>query len=224
MTFELHIDKENELSEEKPKGPWVRYDLRELSWVEYDDCQRRCMVFIEETRMWSINKIKLQRMILTLALQRIVTENSVEELDLISKIPSDIHANALYAFYNAHCLLTDDDISMLEEQVSMYNNIEKVGQIKPPYNKMIIVLDLLRHFGGLTLSDVTSLTKKEIDTLYVLARLGMTWQMSQGINAIYEPVENRPEDNPVFREDIARTMAAREAFMTNLGKRPENED
>ena len=172
-TLECYIANGQMVSDKPRTGDWQKYYLKELIWIEYDYAQRACMLLREDSREWVINKIKLQRLILEKSLLKIeLSTGDIIWQDPINCLSEHI-ANLLYSFYNKNCFLTDDDISSLDEQVSYYNDATKINKIKPPYNKMIIILDLIRHFGGLTLQDICALSKRDLDTLYILARLGL---------------------------------------------------
>lgn len=182
------------LNLEKPKADdWTCYYLRELSWIEYDRIQKECMRPTKESggRMnwhpdiqagmkdqveWTIDKIKMQRMLLLEALYKVERANGEVAQDPMSCINIPV-ADALYAFYNAKCILNENEVLELERQVELYMNPKSVSRVKPPYNRMIIVLDLLRRgLATLGLEELVSLSKKDLDTLYLLGRLGFDWQ------------------------------------------------
>lgn len=167
------------LTEEPIGSNWIKYVLKELTWVEYDNIQAKCMKFIRKSRdEWTINQEKMQKEILRKSLQLIETsKNIVYDKNLISYLSYN-DANLLYQYYINNCLLTEGDILGLDEQVKFYTNKDKINTIKPPYNRMLIILDLIRHFGTLTLDNILSLSKKDLDTLYILGRSGISWSLN----------------------------------------------
>jgi hypothetical protein len=177
--FKVFLDKNYNASDKKIDNDCVEYTMKELTWVKYDEIQNQCMKYIRKTTDgWTIDQMKMQKLILMESLMEIKTKNNIYTYDLINHI--DIKAaDVLYEYYNKKCLLSAADIAGLDEQVKSYLNPEQINRIKPPYNKMLIVLDMIKHFGSLNMSDIMSLSKKDLDTLYVLARLGFTGQKIQ---------------------------------------------
>ena len=151
------------------------------------------MKFIRKSRdEWTINEEKMQKEILKKSLQTIETSDKIIYHENLTSYLSYENATLLYQYYINNCLLTEADILGLDEQVKYYMDKDKINMIKPPYNRMIIILDLIRHFGSLTINDILSLSKKDLDTLYILGRSGIGWTASNLSNSVKGTITNTP--------------------------------
>jgi hypothetical protein len=218
----------NEIMTEEPGPEWIKYTLRELTWVEYDNIQTKCMKFIRKSRdEWTINQERMQKEILKKSLQLIETsKNTIYDKNLMNYLSYD-DANLLYQYYINNCLLTEADILGLDEQVKYYTDKDKINTIKPPYNRMIIILDLIRHFGTLTLDNILSLSKKDLDTLYILGRSGIGWTLNNSNSSSAMPMPTGKPGETLIKniseEEEEILKYKRNLVLDNLDKIQNNE-
>jgi len=187
--FKCYIQTDNpiQITEDKPSGPWIRFTLRELAWWEYDNIIAKTFTKTQDTYEWTINSFMKKRLLLKEGLQRIEewdNENIVSyDEDCYDLLP-DTYGELLCEYYDNKVTISVEEIINLESQIRSYMDPSEINVIKPPYDRMIVELDIARRLGGYNRKDILSMSKKEMDKIFILGRLGLKIPFQQSLNDI----------------------------------------
>ena len=183
----IDVDSPTVVLEDKPSGNWMRFVLRELTWWEYDTIVSRAFTRTKNTYEWTINAFKKKRLLLKEAIESIVEKDgdkiTIHKDNCYDLLP-DVYGELLSDYYDKKVTMSIEEIIDLEGQIRSYMDPGEVNKTKPPYDRMIIELDIARRLGGYTRSDIMSFSKKDMDKIFILGRLGLKIPFQQGLNDI----------------------------------------
>lgn len=197
--FECYVSEEepSKILEYEPEGEWVKFTFREPEWWRYDKLihnkSNDCFFRVSETRKWSIKEAKKRKQLMKYGLKKIETSDG-KVLTSNFKL-SDETGEALSVYYSEKIYLSQEEEQEIERDLETYNNEKEIDKIKPPFHRMIIEMEIARRIGGYSREDIMKLSKKDMDIIYLLHRLGMYLPIRDYIKNI------KPLNNEINNED-----------------------
>jgi hypothetical protein len=207
--FDCYIEENNPLfvCENTPEtDKWCRYLFKHIEWWRYDlllhNDNDSCFFKVKETLSWSVNEIKSRRLLLEFGLIEIQTSDNLIFKDNLIEMISDEVGETLSVFYNEKILLSMKEEQRIEKDLEVYNDKEKISKFKPPFHRMIIEMDIARRIGGYSREDILNMSKKDLDTIYLLHRLGMTLPIKENIDEISKKIQTNNSEKQIFQNKV----------------------
>lgn len=206
----MNVNDFSKILEEKPTEPYRKYIFKHPEWWRYDQLIESCFFKVKETQAWSINEIRKRRKLLNYGLISIemsdgrifTSDDNYEKNKLLKKfgnnndeIMNDEEGEILSVYYSEKILLSIEEEQKIEKDLEIYNDDNKITKLKPPFNKMIIEMDIARRIGGYSRNDIMEMSKKDMDTIYLLHRLGLQLPIKEYIKSIENMNNSNEQDN-----------------------------
>jgi len=192
--------KDNELIFEEPDKPWIKIKTRDLPWWKHDNLFRECFQKVEVTGKWTINRIKELRLILKEFVISVKDHEDNNYYDLLTLK----EAEKIMEFYDFNAFLTEKEMISLDKELTAFLDPKEIIKLRPPYDRMIIELDLMRKMGGYTREDLLSMSKKDIDKIFYLSRNGLSIPFSAEEERI--KMNPKPKQSKNKEDELSKYM------------------
>jgi len=198
--IDITQDKIEILERQPSSNDYIELSMRELLWWEYFEIQEKSILIMPDTRMYTVNDIKRRKLFLEYGIISINRHiNDTINNIYLSDISGEAGELLAYKYHLGKCILSDDEKKKLADDVRNYQNPEDSHKIKIPYSRIFIELDMMRHFGGYSRNDLYNISKKDLDAIYFIRQLGMSWVPGRAINNNVNSV-NKMSDNEILKE------------------------
>jgi len=200
----MRDDEPNLIYENEPQPIWTKFYFREPEWWRYDQIlSDECFKKMDSTGQWTINEIKKRKILLEYGMVKIETSDGQILEDMSNIFLDEEIGETLSVYYSEKIILGDDDKDKIESDFEIYNDENQITILKPPFHRMIVEMDIARRIGGYSREDILGLSKKDIDTIYFLHRIGMYLPIKDYARAI-QPISRSDDMSSPFEADLEK--------------------